>query len=141
VIARLGVVSRGPLADHLLRTSVFRFLHDTQLPFERLWFDWYGGAAATPRAMRSPEAARYREPHGLLDDLARYAPRDPSRQHHAYFARASPCTMLIDEVEAIWTPVAERDDWSMLASKLEKIAAMREAHAFDASSYVADPYP
>jgi hypothetical protein len=106
---------------------VFRFLHDTQLPFERLWFDWYGGAAATPRATRSPEAARYREPHALLDDLARYAPRDPDRLRHPYFAEPAPCTMLIDEVEAIWAAIDQRDDWSVLEEKLRAIARMREA--------------
>jgi len=36
-------------------------------------------------------------------------------------------TMLIDEVEALWAPIAERDDWSLFETKLRDIAALREA--------------
>jgi uncharacterized protein YdiU (UPF0061 family) len=120
--------------------ALLQWMESTKIPFERVFFDWFCGSAA--RADASPEAAHYAAPEfsALCDRLESFAPDRPARLAHPYFAGA-PCTMLIDEVEAIWTPVAERDDWSMLASKLEKIAAMREAHAFDASSYVADPYP
>ena len=36
-------------------------------------------------------------------------------------------TMLIDEVEALWAPIAERDDWSPFEAKLCDVAALREA--------------
>jgi len=36
--------------------------------------------------------------------------------------------MLIDEVEAIWAPIAEADDWLRLEAKLEEIAAMADAY-------------
>ncbi|MEB0312274.1 hypothetical protein QN382_23830, partial [Pseudomonas sp. 10B1] len=41
--------------------------------------------------------------------LAPYTATDAS---HAYWADDAPQTMLIDEVEAIWQPIAEADDWS-----------------------------
>ena len=37
--------------------------------------------------------------------------------------------MLIDEVEAIWSAIAERDDWSPIQAKLARIAQMRAAYA------------
>jgi hypothetical protein len=37
--------------------------------------------------------------------------------------------MLIDEVEAIWAAIAERDDWAPLHAKLAAIRRMGEAHA------------
>lgn len=41
-----------------------------------------------------------------------------------------PCTMLIDEVEAIWAEIAEHDNWQALSSKINAIremgAALRE---------------
>ena len=37
--------------------------------------------------------------------------------------------MLIDEVEAIWAPIAERDDWSRLNAKVAAIRRMGEALA------------
>ena len=37
--------------------------------------------------------------------------------------------MLIDEVEEIWAPIAEADDWSAFANKLAAIREMAEAYA------------
>jgi hypothetical protein len=37
--------------------------------------------------------------------------------------------MLIEEVEALWAPIAERDDWSPFAAKLAAIETMGEAYA------------
>ena len=53
---------------------------------------------------------------------------------HPYFARATPRTMLIDEMEALWTPIAERDDWSALAAALDEIETMRQAYQLDTKS-------
>jgi hypothetical protein len=36
--------------------------------------------------------------------------------------------MLIDEVEAIWAPIAEDDDWSLFYAKIDDIAVMRDAY-------------
>jgi hypothetical protein len=40
-----------------------------------------------------------------------------------------PCTMLIEEVEAIWTPIAAEDDWSLFEAKLADIGELRAAYA------------
>ena len=37
--------------------------------------------------------------------------------------------MLIDEMEAIWAPIAERDDWSALYAALDEIEEMRQAYS------------
>jgi hypothetical protein len=37
--------------------------------------------------------------------------------------------MLIDEVEALWAPIAQDDDWSPLRDKLGRIEAARVAYA------------
>jgi hypothetical protein len=36
-------------------------------------------------------------------------------------------TLLIDEVEALWAPIAAEDDWAPLAAKLAAIRQMAEA--------------
>jgi hypothetical protein len=35
--------------------------------------------------------------------------------------------MTIDEVEAIWAPIAAADDWSLLHQKIDDVRAMRAA--------------
>ena len=51
------------------------------------------------------------------------SPVDPARLEHAFF-KSAPCTLLIDDVEAIWAPIAERDDWSAFEQKINDIRAM-----------------
>ena len=36
--------------------------------------------------------------------------------------------MLLDEIEAIWAPIAEADDWSAFHAKLGSIATMADAY-------------
>ena len=51
----------------------------------------------------------------------------PERLTLAYFQRPTPCTLLIDEIEALWSSIAERDDWSGFEAKLAAIGEAREA--------------
>jgi hypothetical protein len=51
-----------------------------------------------------------------------------ARLDHPYFGGARPCTMLIDEVEAIWARIATDDDWSAFRDKLAEIGSMRDAY-------------
>ena len=125
ILRRLGVRSRGQVADRRLRTSVWEFLTTTQIGFERLFFDWYGGGTWT-RATRSPHAARY-SGAPFIAELAAYSASDPDRIDHAYFGQDAPCTLIIGELEIIWEMIAARSDWSLLAKKLSQIGVMRDA--------------
>jgi hypothetical protein len=40
-----------------------------------------------------------------------------------------PCSMHIDEVETIWSAIAERDDWTPLHDKVAAIRDMGAAHS------------
>ena len=129
VLKRLGLESLGVEQDSTLVQEVFNFLHETQMPFEQFFFDWRGGEGS--RAMRSPEAEHYRGPAfetlaGLISAHPRAA---DANLDHPYFARQTPRTMLIDEMEALWAPIAERDDWRALYEALGEIEEMREAYA------------
>lgn len=129
VLRRLGVKPRGGPHDRLLSITVFGFLQHSQVGFERLFFDWYGGPAAEPRAKRSPAAVHYDGAVGtqLRFDLAGYEPRDDACIDHAYFEGSGPCTMLIDEIESLWDAIADRDDWSMFEDKINEVRTMGQA--------------
>ena len=47
---------------------------------------------------------------------------------HPYFARRTPRTMLVEDVEALWAPIAEADDWGPFNATLGEIAVMRAAY-------------
>jgi uncharacterized protein YdiU (UPF0061 family) len=127
---RLGLVPTGTDKDAALVTALFTFLAERSVPYERFFFDWRGGMAGLERAAQSPFAEAYAGEsfRPLADALEAFALADHANLDHPYFARENPRTMLIEEVEATWAPIAERDDWTAFIAMREEIATMREAH-------------
>ena len=131
IARRLGLAPADAKSDGLLAKHALEFLGKTKAPYEQFFFDWRGGLASAERASASPSAAFYKAPEfqPLRDTLAGREPASDARLDHRYFARPAPCSMLIDEVETIWAPIAARDDWSLFHAKLAAIGEMRDAYA------------
>ncbi len=125
VLARLGLVPRGEAEDEALVAALYAFLEASGIGYDRLFFDLRGGLSAgrEARALRGEAGTLYKGPvwETLRGRIAGYAPRGP---RHPYFERDAPETLLIDEIEAIWEPIAARDDWSLFHEKLERIREM-----------------
>lgn len=123
---RLGVTSAGLEADNELVASGWRFLAVSQMPFERFFFDVFGG-------LRSGRSLPEGEPYSgdAFDTFQQafepFAPRPEIDFSDRYFERPEPCTLLIDEVEDIWAAIAEADDWSRFEAKIADIREMGEA--------------
>ncbi|MGV8831672.1 MAG: protein adenylyltransferase SelO [Devosia sp.] len=130
MLRRLGLKPGDTEGDAAFVTRLFEFLGTSQAPFEQFLFDWRGGALSAERASASPSAQLYASEGfaPIADALAGYQPSDDVNLDHDYFARARPRTMLIEQVEAIWAPIAESDDWALLEKTLEEIAQMRQAY-------------
>ncbi|MEO8757777.1 MAG: protein adenylyltransferase SelO family protein [Devosia sp.] len=135
-LRRLALVPRSDEEDSELVVKIFAFLTQSQIGYEQFWFDWRGGMLSSDRAGASPVAAAYAteafEP--VRTALEAYEPTSSANLDHPYFARALPRTMLIDEMEALWAPIAERDDWSEFHRVLGEIDEMRETYAGDKKS-------
>ena len=117
ILWRLGVRPRDPDTDGDLVQATERALRTSGVGIDRFFFDAFGGDL--------PET--YGEPWAdVRAALASYEPRKD--RSHAYWS-GEPCSMLIDEVEAIWAPIAEHDDWTLLNAKVAAIRAMGEALA------------
>jgi uncharacterized protein YdiU (UPF0061 family) len=133
MLNRLGVVSRDADADVVLVNAAFRALAEAGegLRWEPFFFDWFGGAAAEPRALAGRRAALYGGEHALAfrAALAAFEPERPERLADSYFAGAEPQELLYDEIEAIWAAIAERDDWAAFNAKLAAIERARIAWA------------
>ncbi|AWN54824.1 protein adenylyltransferase SelO [Methylobacterium sp. 17Sr1-1] len=131
ILRRLGLaVPADETAMHALVGAFWAFLQQSRAPFEQVFFDWYGGLASEARAARSPAAAHYTG-EGFARVRRALEPLSPdpaARLDHPYFAKETPCTMLIDEVEALWAPIAAADDWSAYHAKLAAIGEMAQAY-------------
>ncbi len=122
---RLGVDGAWPQASNLTE-AVFKAIRGQDIGYETVMFDWFGGTAATQKALSSPRSGFYKgRGFALALDLLMNAPTAAAATpNHPYFNDTHPQTMLIDEVEAIWGAIADDDDWSPLQDKLKAIARM-----------------
>jgi serine/tyrosine/threonine adenylyltransferase len=120
-----------PDADELFSRAVWDFLAETRMSYDQFFFDWFGGIASRTRAFRSFAAEHYRrrsfEP--VAQGFETFATARPELLDHPVFARARPPTLVIDEIEALWRAIDERDDWSPFEQKIREIRELGAALA------------
>jgi uncharacterized protein YdiU (UPF0061 family) len=134
MLRRLGLRTLDTELDIQLVNSAFRALAEggEALRWEPFFFDWFGGAASERRALEGPRGAIYGGEAFLAfrRGLDAFEADRPERLEAAMFGRPEPEELLIEEVEALWAPIAEADDWAPLYGKLERIEAARVAWSF-----------
>jgi uncharacterized protein YdiU (UPF0061 family) len=132
-LGRLGLEPGDLAADIAFAGVVYEFMNKSRVPFEQFFFDWRGGPASLERAEASPAAEFYRSPdfERVRAGLLERKPAASANLEHPYFA-GKPCTLLIDEIEALWAPIAAEDDWSGWHGKLNEIALAAEAYGVTA---------
>ena len=122
MLGRLGVRPRGDEDDLALVQAIEAGLATRTAGIDRFFFDWSGG-----RRRPGPYDTNYSTHFGEVERiLARY--ESARMTDHPYWADAEPCSMHIDEVEAIWAAIDEKDDWAPLHAKVAAIRRMGEAH-------------
>lgn len=127
---RLNLIAGDLQDDMAFLSDLFGWLTETRAGWDQFFHDWYCGTASAERAAASPQAALYSaQPFSAIRAgiEARSASGGSQFLRQPYFQRPTPMTMLIDDVEALWAPIAERDDWSLFDAKLRDVADMRNA--------------
>ncbi len=115
---RLGVASRGIDEDRALVEAAEKAMIQGRIPIAAFFTRFQGGANAHP-------AGDDVDLDAFQQILTPYLP--------ARAMKVPKCDMLIEEVEAIWAAIAERDDWSLLQQKIDAVrdfgAALRNQNA------------
>jgi serine/tyrosine/threonine adenylyltransferase len=124
LLRRLGVEPHDRERDRELTSALLRALQSREAMIDRVFFDWRGG--------RDPGEERY--PSEPFRSLAAQLEKRHRKPVHPYWSDAEPCSMHIEEVEAIWSAIAERDDWSAFEAKVAAIRRMGEAMAEDGAA-------
>ena len=107
---RMGVVPRDGESNGLLVAASEKALREGSLAPDDFFFRHRGGRHAEG---------------DLAAALEGFVPVDDT---DAYWSDEAPQSMLIDEVEAIWSAIAERDDWAPLHAKVAALRRMGAAH-------------
>ncbi|MCF6320254.1 MAG: YdiU family protein [Rhizobiaceae bacterium] len=130
-LQRLSLVRKSDNKNHKLASAFWDFLEISRIPFEQAFFDWHGGIISKQRAISGPCASYYKNEKfkPVLEELEAFEPLNAAALSHPYFRREKPVTMLIDEVEEIWAPIADKDDWTLFENKVLDISLMQSALA------------
>ena len=131
LLNRLGLQRGEEAREVAFANATFKAIAQggERLRWEPFFFDWFCGDKA--RALASVRGDIYGgENFAEFRELLKgFAPERPERLADPYFASPEPQELLIDEIEAIWADIAERDDWSAFHAKLAAIEAARTAWA------------
>ncbi len=106
---RLGVKPKDAESDAKVLEASELTMRERKIGPEDFFFSYRGGRGATG---------------DLADALKSYEPAD---RDHPYWSEGAPVSMLIDEVETLWSAIAERDDWQPLYDKVAAIRRMGDA--------------
>lgn len=117
LIGRLGIAPASEEADLRLAGAILAALRTRSMTIDRFFFDWRGG--------RIPQD-RGEEFESLRQALVGRHPVSGALEH-PYWSDPEPCSMHIDEVEAIWSAIADRDDWRPFEAKIAAIRRMSDA--------------
>ncbi len=120
LLRRLGIASGK--SDSELAAALISALAAREAPIDRIFFDWRGG--------RDPGADKY--PSQPFRNLAKAFEGRERAEAHPYWSDPEPCSMHIEEVEAIWSAISERDDWRPFEDKVTAIRRMGDAMRGDA---------
>ncbi|MDX2234060.1 MAG: YdiU family protein [Hyphomonadaceae bacterium] len=127
MFARLAL-EPGDLDDDItFLAGLFQWMTDSGAPWAQVFHDWFAGPASAHRADDSPIGSFYGEPEFLAvrAGLMERAPVRPERLDARLFQRPHPPTLVIEEVEALWAPIAEDDDWERFEAKIDAIEDLR----------------
>ena len=103
----------------------FNLMESHKLNFEEMFFDFN-----SKKILNNPDLIeKYEKIDGsILKKLDQFEVSNEKLSSHNYFKQEKPCTLLIDEIENIWSSIAEHDDWSLYNTKLQSIRKMREVY-------------
>ncbi len=118
---RLGVASRGDDEDIALVREMETALVSSDAEIDHFFFDWRGGEVRRNTHYYDEAFS------GFRTIVARFQPAAPLSS--AYWQDPAPCSMHIEEVESIWSAIAEKDDWLPLKNKIDAVRRMGQALA------------
>lgn len=115
---RLGVVSQGTARDTEMIAGCEKVMRERRYSPDRFFYHARGG----------PEYWQGDLEDELETTMKGYKPADNPESEHEFWNEDGPQSMLIDEVEAIWSAIDQRDDWQPLETKIQSLRRMGEAH-------------
>jgi len=103
----------------------FKLMDEKHLLFEQTFFDFH--SFNEMRLQRSPQKEFYTGEifEKLKQHLNTLTIVDSEKAKASYFKNPKPCSLLIDEIEHLWTFISKDDNWTPFDEKLKQIRSFR----------------
>lgn len=113
-----------------LVSRLFQFMEKEKCLFEQTLFDLHSGGLEE-RLERSPQKEIYKKDSfkALKDTLECFEIASEEKSRHPYFQQSKACSLIIDELESLWKPIADNDDWAPFERKLAEIRSFRGVYS------------
>ena len=143
-LALLGLIAtpaQSQRAEEAVST-LYLAMRQTQIPFAQCFYDLMGGGE-DGRLTNSPLSSLY-QTESMQEAVKRLRAFAPHPAYaiagdHPYFAQGTATDLLIDQVEALWEPIALKDDWSKFEHHVAAIRHKGEAYAPLLDMRIAEP--
>ena len=133
-LALLGLVASAEQTQSAEEavSALYLAMRQTQVPFAQGLFELMGGGVEA-RLAKSNHIALYQTEimQDAIKQLRAFPPHPAYdfAKSHPYFLQDSATDLLIDQVEALWDPIAQDDDWSGFEHHVKAIRHKGEAYA------------
>ena len=118
---RLGLASSGrPETDQPFLQNLLATLRSSRAPLDDTLHRAFGGR-------EWPQGDAWADVRARAGD---FQPVDRRQLDQPYFQSSHATTLAYDEIEALWEPIAEQDDWSQFEAKLAQTKTMAQAYGF-----------
>jgi uncharacterized protein YdiU (UPF0061 family) len=124
-LKKLNLKSLGIDQDQQLLSLFFTLLDAGKLYFEKTFFDFQSKKIFTNLSCFADYEKIGKPFTDFVKLFEQFEIESETMQNKKYNSLSAPCTLLIDEIEAIWKPIAEHDDWSLFHNKLQSIRNIR----------------
>ena len=110
-LRRLNLKSAGLEKDQKLLIHFFAMLDSEKLEFEKTFQIFNSKKVLDQKSNVPNQLALLLEKYEIVNSQK--------------IRTSEPCTLLIDEIESIWSAISENDDWSLFENKLQAIRSLR----------------
>ena len=125
-LRRLNLKSHSDELDDQLISQFYQMLSKDQKHFEQSFFDFYGGFERQGwKVSAKKESYLDQESLTFISTLKNFKSAETETLLHPYFLETKPETLLIQDIENIWQPIALNDDWSFFEQKIKRIQSFR----------------
>ncbi len=122
---RLNLRPLADAQDDQLIHLFYTMLSEGPKSFEKTYFDFYGGWARQGWNLKRKDLYQNTTAQDFIQLLKKYSVSDAPQLLHPYFLDLDPVTLLIQDIEELWQPIALNDDWSLFKQKLQIIQSFR----------------